>query len=107
MEISANPLLQGADVGVNRTLIEISESNTVNRVAWCSASQSDSTAYDPYLTFKFNSMYLIEMIEISSRNNFYMIVKAFTLQNDTGKGFAFINDNGVPKVSQLCMVHCL
>ncbi|MCG8622411.1 MAG: hypothetical protein MJE68_10505 [Proteobacteria bacterium] len=84
--------------------VEISESNTGNQAAWCSVlpPAPAGIAYDPYLKFEFNTTYLIEIVKISggSVGNSYVI--ALTIKNDTGQGYAVINDNGIPKVSQLC-----
>ena len=84
---------------VDRREVEISENNTNQ---WCSVPQPWRLAFDPYLTFEFNSTYLIEMVQISGLANGNRYVIALTIQNNTGQGFAFINDNsGNPKVSQL------
>ena len=82
--------------------VEISESNTGSQAAWCSVESTARAAYDPYLKFEFNTTYLIEIVKISggSVGNSYVI--ALTIKNDTGQGYAVINDNGIPKVSQLC-----
>ena len=95
--ISANPLL---DTKVDPMQVEISEDNANN--AWCSAIPTGATAYYPYLTFKFTSTYLIELVKISGSYSPNTYVIAVTIQNDTGQGFEFISDNqsGVPKVSQ-------
>ena len=95
MDISANPLLEGI-AKVDHMKVEISEDNRDN--PWCSATQPAGTAYYPYLTFEFRSTYLIELVIISGRNHPNTYVTALTIQNDTGQGFTFINDNGVPKV---------
>ena len=98
MDISANPLLE-VNPKVNPVQVEISEDNANN--PWCSALPSGQTAYYPYLTFEFSSIYLIELVTISGRNHPNEFVTALTIQNDTGQGFEFLNDNGVPTVSQL------
>ena len=99
VNISANPLLEGADTKVDPSEIEISEINTN---PWCSIPSQAGTAFDPYLTFKFKFTYLIKMVKISgdpARGDRY--ATALTVQTDTGQGFEFINDNsGIPKVSQ-------
>ena len=96
LEISTNPLLQD-DPKVDRMIVEISESNSG---AWCYMTPPFGTAFDPYLTFKFNSIYLIEMVSISGDpGSGSRYVTALTIQNNTGQGFAFINDNsGMPQV---------
>ena len=96
MDISANPLLEGLNTKVDPMKVEISEDNGNN--PWCSAVPSGQTAYYPYLTFEFSSIYLIELVTISGRYHLNTYVIALTIQNDTGQGFTFINDNGVPKV---------
>jgi LEA14-like dessication related protein len=78
--------------------VEISESNTNS---WCSVQPSSGEAFDPYLTFELDSTYLIEIIKISGGNQSHGYVTALTINNDTGQGFVFISDNGIPKVSQL------
>ena len=83
---------------VDRREVEISENNTNQ---WCFVAPTWRLAYDPYLTFEFNSTYLIEMVEISGVASGNQRVIALTIQNDTGQGFAFINNNlGIPMVSQ-------
>ena len=84
--------------------LEISESNTGDQSAWCSVLPPNAyrVAYDPYLKFEFNSTYLIEIVKISGRDANNRFVIALTIKNDTGQGFASINENGIPKVSQLC-----
>ena len=96
MKISANPFLEGDNAKVESTTVEISEGN--DQGAWCSVLPPGRTAYNPYLTFEFNSTYLIETVKISGLYNPNMYVTALTIQNDTGQGFVFISDN--PKVSQ-------
>ena len=100
MEISANPLLEGADVAVDRTVVVLSENN---RNAWCSVAPPvpQTRIYDPYLTFEFNATYLIEMVTMSGDpDRIDRYVRALTIQNDTGQGFTFIHDNsGTPKVA--------
>ena len=105
VSISANPFLEGDNAKVYPIQVEISENNTGSQAAWCSWSvlPPDREAYDPYLKFEFNATYLIEIVKISGRDagiNRYVI--ALTIKNDTGQGSTFINDNGIPKVSQLC-----
>lgn len=97
VSISANPLLEMSPK-VDPIQLEISESNTD---PWCSAQTTARAAYNPYLTFEFNSTYLIEIVTISGRSANNRFVEALTIKNDTGQGFTFINDNGVPKVSHL------
>lgn len=78
--------------------VEISASNTNS---WCSVEPSSGAAFDPYLTFEFNSTYLIEIVKISGGNENSMYVQTLTIKNDTGQGLVVISDNGIPKVSQL------
>ena len=101
VEISPNPLLEGADAKVDPSEIEISETNNN---PWCSvpAPPDRTSGYDPYLTFEFNSTYIMEKVKISGPDRGdRQYATALTFQNDTGQGFMFINDNsGNPKVSQ-------
>ena len=99
MEISANPLLE-VNAKVDPIQVEISENNADN--PWCSAMPTGGTVYYPYLTFEFNSTYLIELVKISGRNHPNTYVIALIIQNNTGLGFELISDNqsGIPKVSQ-------
>ena len=82
--------------------VEISDSNTGDQAAWCSVLPLARVAYDPYLMFEFSSTYLIDIIKISGKDAGNSYVGTLTIKNDTGQGSAFINDNGIPKVSQLC-----
>ena len=96
LEISTNPLLQDDPI-VDRMNVEISESNNG---AWCSMTPDFGRAFDPYLTFEFNSIYLIEVVGISGDpGSGGRHITALTFQNNTGQGFGFINDNsGMPQV---------
>ena len=102
VSISANPFLEGDNAKVDPIQVEISENNTGSQAAWCSVLPPVRVAYDPYLKFEFSSIYLIEIVKISGRDANNKFVIALTIKNDTGQGSTFINDNGIPKVSQLC-----
>ena len=81
--------------------VEISDSNTD---PWCSVMPTANryrAAFSPYLIFEFNAMYLIELVEISGSSDGNIFVEALTIQNNTGQGFTFIKDNGIPKVSRV------
>ena len=97
VSISANPLLE-MNPKVDPIQLEVSENNTD---PWCSTPPTARAAFNPYLIFEFSSTYLIEVITISGRSASNRFVEALTIKNDTGQGFAFINNNGIPKVSQL------
>ena len=104
VNISANPFLEGANAKVDPSQLEISDSNTD---PWCSAEPQGGVPYDPYLTFEFNSTYLIEIVKISGDNEQYSYVRTLSIKNDTGQGFAFISDNGIPKVSHAVIATAL
>ena len=86
---------------MDRSKLNISASN---RDSWCSdVPQPLTRIFNPYLTFVFNSTYLIEMVNISGDpDHSDRYITALHIWNNTGQGFAFINDDsGIPKVRSI------